>query len=59
MVGYLQAVFGKNNFLVKFKYLHNKHMSCVLLSYICSKEEVCSDMDEPISDLPKNDNVGC
>ena len=28
-------------------------MICVSLSYVCSKEEACLDMDDPISDLPQ------
>ena len=42
---------GKKKFVVQFEDRQKKEMSCVLLSYICSKDEVCLDMDGPISYL--------
>ena len=30
-------------------------MGYILLSYICSKQEVCLEMDEPILDLPEKE----
>ena len=30
-------------------------MSCVSLSYVCLKEEVYFEMDEPIADLPQKE----
>ena len=52
MAGYAQDVVGKNKSLVQFKDGDKKDMSYVLLLCVCSKEEVCHEMDEPISDLP-------
>ena len=40
VVGNLQDVVGKKKFLVKFEYGKKKEMSSVLISYVCSKEEV-------------------
>ena len=52
VVGYVQAMRGKNNFLVQFKYGKKRDMSSCFISYVCSKEEVGQEVDEPISDLP-------
>ena len=49
---------GKNNLLVQFEYGKKREISCILLSYVCLKEEVCLDMDEPISYLPKKEQGG-
>ena len=51
-VGCVQTVKEKKKFIVQFEYGHNKEMSSFSLVYACSKQEVCIDMDEPISDLP-------
>ena len=51
VVGYVQAVAGKKNFLVQFKDGHKKDISSSSLVFLCSKEEV--EMDKPISHLPE------
>ena len=33
-------------------------MSYVLLLCVCSKEEVCLDIDDPIAELPQNEQGG-
>ena len=38
---------------VKFEYGQKRDMSSISFLYLCLKPEVCLDMDEPISDLPK------
>ena len=43
---------GGKKFLVHFEDGHNKYISSVSLSYVCSKEKLCIDMDESISELP-------
>ena len=53
VVGCVQDVVNNRKLLVQFYYEKKKDMSCVLLSYVCSKGEVCHDMDEPISYLPE------
>ena len=53
VVGCVQAVLGKNKFLVIFEYGQNREMSYISLSYPCPKQEVCLDMDDPKLDLPK------
>ena len=32
-----------------------RDMSSILISYLCLKHEVCLEMDDPISDLPKKE----
>ena len=53
VVGCVQAVVGKKNFLVQFEDVKKKEMSSCSLLYLCSKDEVCLEMDEPISYVPK------
>ena len=53
VVVYSYSVVGKKKFLVQFEYGQKIEMSSCLLVYVCSKQEVCLEMDEPISDLPK------
>ena len=52
MLGCVQDVIRKNNFLDKFEEGQKREMSSGSLLYVCSKEEVCLDIDEPISGLP-------
>ena len=51
VVGYVQDVVGENTFLVQFEYDKKKYTSSISLSYLCSKEEVCLEIYDPISDL--------
>ena len=53
VVGCVQALARKNIFLVKFKDRNKKDMISCLLQYLCSKEEVCLEIDDPISKLPE------
>ena len=52
VVGCVQAVIGNNKYLLQFKDRQKREMSSHSLSYVCSKEEVGQEVDEPISDLP-------
>ena len=45
VVGCVHAVLGKKKILSEFDYGQNKEMSFVLFLYVCSKEEVCLDID--------------
>ena len=45
----VQAVLGKNELLVQFEVWKKKEMNIFLLAYVFSKEEVCLEMDDPIS----------
>ena len=47
----VQYVMGKNNFLVQFEYGQKREMIYISLLYPCSKEEVCLEIEDPISDL--------
>ena len=49
---------GKKNFLVKHEYGQKKYMNYVSLSYVRSKEEVCLEIDGPISDLNQKEKGG-
>ena len=51
VVGYAQAMAGKNKFLVKFKDGNKKEISSSLLVFLSSKEEV--EMDEALYHSPK------
>ena len=53
VVGRFQAMVWKNRFLAQFVDEQNIDMSYSLIQYLCSKEEVCLEMEEPISNLPK------
>ena len=55
VVGCVHAVVAKNKFLVQFKDGIKRYISSSLLSYLCSKEEVCLEMEDPISDLPQQE----
>ena len=57
VVGYVQSVVGKKEFLVQFEYGQKRDMSSCLFVYLCSKQEICLDVYKPISELPKNNNV--
>ena len=50
VVGCVQSVVGKKNFLVLFEDGQKKEISSSLLVFLNSKEEV--EMDQPISHLP-------
>ena len=58
VVGCVQDVVGKKNFLGQFKDRQKKEISSVSLTYVCSKEEICLEIDEPISDLPQKEQGG-
>ena len=51
VVGYVQSVVGKKEFLVQFEYGQKRDMSSCFISYVCSKEEVGQEVDEPKSEL--------
>ena len=53
MVGCVQAVVGKNKFLVKFEDGKNKDMISSLLVFSSSKEEV--EMDKPLYCYPEKE----
>ena len=53
VVGRVQDVVGKKKFLVQFEDGQKREMSSISLSCLCSKEEVCLEMEETISDLPQ------
>ena len=59
MVGCVRAVVGKKKFIIQFEDGQKEEMNYVSLSYVCPTEEVCLDIDEPISGLPKNNKVNC
>ena len=44
---------GKNKLLVQFEDGKKRHIGSILLLYLCSKQDVCLEMEEPISDLPQ------
>ena len=52
-MGCVQAVVGKKRFLVQLENGQKNEMSSCLLVYVCPKEEVCLEMDEPKSKLPE------
>ena len=53
VLGCVQAVARNKKFLFKFEDGQKKYISYFLLSYVCSKEEACLEIDGPISDLQK------
>ena len=53
VVGCVQAVFCKNNFLVEFEDVKNKEISSSLLVFLSSKYE--GEMDEPLSHSPRKE----
>ena len=53
----VQAVTGKNNFLVQFEYGQKKEISSSSLLFLSSKEEV--EMEEPLSHSAKKNKVNC
>ena len=55
MVGCVQAVLGKNKFLVQYEYGQKKEMSSSYLLYLCEKEEVGQEAYETTSDLPQKE----
>ena len=52
-VGCVEAMVGNKKFLVRFKDGQMREMSSSSLSYVCSEEEVCQEVNETISDLRK------
>ena len=58
VVGCVQDVVGKNNFLVPFEHRQKKDMISSSLPYERSKEEVCLKIDELISDLTQKQQGG-
>ena len=50
VVGCFQAVMGNKKFLVQFEDGQKREISFFPLLYVCSKEDVCIEMDDPISD---------
>ena len=58
VLGYVQAVVGKKNFLFQFKYWHNRYIGSCFITHLCSEEGVGHKANKPISDLPKN-TVDC
>ena len=58
-MGCVQDVSGKKKFLVQYKDGKNKEMGPCSNIYVCSKYEVCLDMDEPISNLTKKNKANC
>ena len=59
MVGYVHAMAGKRKLVVQFEDEQKKDMSSCLIQYLCLKKVVCHEMDETISNLPKNNKVNC
>ena len=51
VVGCVHSVVGKKKFLVQFEDGQKRDMRSCSLVYICWKQEVCLEMDEPISYL--------
>ena len=49
VVEFVQSMVGKEMFLVQFEDGKKKYMSSFSLLCLCLKEEVCLEMDEPIS----------
>ena len=49
---------GGKKLLVQFEDGQKKQMSCVSLPYLFSKYAVFLEMDDPISDLPQNEQGG-
>ena len=52
MLGCVKDMTGKKNYPVKFEDGHKREISSVSLSYVCLKDEVCLDIDDPLYDLP-------
>ena len=59
MVGCIQDVVGNKKFLVKFEDGQKIEITYALLSCVCSKEEVCLEIYETVSDLTPNNGVNC
>ena len=55
VVGCVQAVVGKNKFLVQFEYGQKKQMSYFFIVYLCLKEEV--EIDDPISNIKPSQKI--
>ena len=53
LMGCVQSVVGKKKLVVQFKTLHKKEMIYCSIVYVCSKEEICLEMGDPISNLPE------
>ena len=48
----VKAVTGNKKSLVQFQDGQKRNMNSCLLSYVCSKEEIGQEVEEPISELP-------
>ena len=55
VVGCVQFLVWNNNLLIQFEYGKKKDISYCFLVNVCSKEEVCLEVDEPISILPQKE----
>ena len=55
LVGFLHSVVGKKRFLVQFEGGQRREMDSCSLVCVCSKQQVCLDMDETISDFPEKE----
>ena len=55
VVGCFQDVVGKKRLLVKFESGKKKDMISVSIQYVCQKEEVCLEIDQPISGIPQKE----
>ena len=53
LMGRVQAVVEKKKILVQFKNLQKKEMISCSIVYVFLKEEICPEMDDPISKLPE------
>ena len=49
----VQAVTGNKKFLFQFEDDQKRDKSSVSLSYVCLKEEVCLEIDDPLFGLPQ------
>ena len=60
MLEYVQDSTLKKKFLIKFEDVQKREMISISLLYVCSKEEVCLEIDAPLSGLTqKLKKVNC
>ena len=57
VMGCIQSVVGKKNFLIQFEDGQKKDISSYSLVFLSSKEDV--DMDDPIAHTPKKNKANC
>ena len=57
VVGCVQDMAEENNSPFKFEDGKKKEMDYFLLTYVCSKDEICLDMDETISELTPKERL--